>query len=276
MLQTRRWEELTWTDFPGLDPETVAILPIGAIEQHGPHLPLMVDSALNQGILERALMLAPDDLPLLVLPLQPVGLSVEHQRFPGTLSLEPETTLALWTDLGASVARAGLRRLLLFNSHGGQTQIMNLVCTRLRLRHRMLAVGASWFRLRRPGMAEQSLPEAERIHGIHAGAVETAMMLHLHPETVRSEHIDDFSSTWVETKKKMAMRQMSPEGPIGFGWETQDLHPSGAVGDARLGNRAMGEQLVEESARALVELLQEIHRLPIADVLREETTAVPR
>jgi creatinine amidohydrolase len=229
---SRRWEDLSWPEFRDLDPRTIAILPVGAIEQHGPHLPVAVDSTLNSGILDRALALAPAELPLLVLPTQKIGLSAEHVRYPGTLTLQPETILALWTDIGDSVARAGIRKLVIFNSHGGQPQIMDIVCRRMRSAHRMLAVGVSWFRLKRGADAEAALPAAERLHGIHGGAVETAMMMHLTPALVRRELIGDFSSTWLAHEPGYV--QLSAEGAIGFGWETQDLNPSGAVGDARL------------------------------------------
>jgi creatinine amidohydrolase len=264
---SRYWSDLAWTDFPRLDPATVVIVPVSAIEQHGPHLPLSVDAALNHGILARALELAPAELPLLVLPPQEVGLSVEHQRFPGTLTLEPETVLALWTDLGASVARAGLRRILFFNSHGGQTQIMNLVCTRLRMRFRMLAVGASWFRLERALDAADMLPESELRHGIHGGAIETAMMLHLDPGAVRQEAIDDFSSRWLGYKSEFPL--VSPEGPVAFGWETQDLHPSGAVGNARLANAELGAAIVEDAAEALLRVLWEMRKLNVDQLLQD-------
>jgi creatinine amidohydrolase len=264
---SRRWEDLSWPEFRALDPQTVAILPVAAIEQHGPHLPVSVDSTLNCGILDRALARAPAELPLLALPIQKIGLSAEHIRYPGTLTLQPETVLALWTDIGDSVARAGIRKLVIFNSHGGQPQIMDIVCRRMRSAHRMLAVGVSWFRLRRGVDAEATLPEAERLHGIHGGAVETAMMMHLTPDSVRRELIDDFSSTWLA--HEAGHSQLAAEGAIGFGWETQDLNPSGAVGDPRLATPAMGADIVENAARALVTLLTEIHRFDAQAYLRD-------
>lgn len=264
---SRSWEDLAWTEFRGLDPQTVAILPVAAIEQHGPHLPVCVDATLNGGILDRALALAPDGLPLLVLPMQKIGLSVEHIRYPGTLTLQPETVLALWTDIGDSVARAGIRKLVIFNSHGGQPQIMDIVCRRMRSAHRMLAVGVSWFRLKRGADGEAALPEAERVHGIHGGAVETAMMMHLAPGLVRRAAIADFSSRWLAHESGYA--QLTPEGAIGFGWETQDLNPSGAVGDPRLATPAMGAGIVENSARALLQLLTEVHRFDAQAYLRD-------
>ncbi len=135
----RRWQDLAWTDFATLSPDTVVVLPVAAIEQHGPHLPVSVDATINQGILTAALALLPAEAPVLVLPAQVVGLSVEHTKFPGTLTGSAETLLALWTEIGESVARAGVRRLVIFNSHGGQPQLVDLVCRRLRIRERMFA-----------------------------------------------------------------------------------------------------------------------------------------
>lgn len=265
-LSSRRWEELSWTDFRDLDPGTMAILPVAAIEQHGPHLPVSVDADLNLGILERALALAPASLPLLVLPIQKIGLSIEHGRFPGTLTLRPETVLALWTEIAESVVRAGIRKLVIFNSHGGQPQLVDILCHRLRSAHGVLAVGASWFRLARAPDGEAGLPEAERRLGIHGGAVETAMMMHLAPGAVRRAEIRDFTSPWATAP---GSAQLSPVGPVGFGWETQDLHPSGAVGDARLATPELGAGIVEGAARALVALLEEVHRFDAASLLRD-------
>jgi creatinine amidohydrolase len=266
-LPSRYWQDLTWTEFAKLPSETIAILPVASIEQHGPHLPVSVDSTLNEGILQRSLELAPAELPLLVLPIQKIGLSVEHIRFPGTLTLQPETVLALWTDIGHSVARAGVRKLVIFNSHGGQPQVVDIVCRQLRIAHRMFALAVSWFKLRRRRDAEDSLPEAERVHGIHGGAVETAMMMHLTPGLVRREAIADFSSRWLAHEAQF--EQLVPEGSVAFGWETQDLHPSGAVGDATLATPQMGAEIVENAAQAFVTLLQEVHRFDAQAFLQD-------
>ena len=266
-LPSRYWQDLTWTELARLPSDTVAILPVASIEQHGPHLPVSVDSTLNEGILRRALELAPPDMPLLVLPIQKIGLSVEHIRFPGTLTLQPETALALWTDIGNSVAQAGVRKLVVFNSHGGQPQVVDILCRRLRIAHRMFALAVSWFKLRRRRDAEDSLPEAERVHGIHGGAVETAMMMHLTPGLVRREAIADFSSRWLA--REAEFEQLVPEGAVAFGWETQDLHPSGAVGDATLATPQMGAEIVDNAAQAFVTLLQEVHRFDAQAFLQD-------
>src|SRR6185369_1773260 len=134
-LPRRLWQEMTTRDFA--DPEVgrwIAVLPVAAIEQHGPHLPLAVDAIINDGVLARALDVLPASAPVTVLPAQVVGKSNEHGAFPGTLSLSAETTIRLWTEIGESVARAGVRKLVIFNSHGGQPAIVDIVAVDLRVR----------------------------------------------------------------------------------------------------------------------------------------------
>jgi creatinine amidohydrolase len=259
-MRSGRWQDLATTDFAGLDPErTVALLPVGAVEQHGPHLPLDTDSAIAAAIVARALPLVPDDLALLTLPLQAVGESTEHADFAGTLALEPETAIALWTEIGDSVARAGLRKLVLFNSHGGQTQIVDIVAQRLRRRHRMLVARASYFRF---GVPDGLVPEAEIAHGIHGGALETSMMLAVDPARVRMDRAKDF----VPLSRAMAERNalLAPDRPVGFGWLAQDLNPEGACGDATLATAEIGEQLLAHAAERLATLVRELADTPLA------------
>jgi creatinine amidohydrolase len=140
MTLCRNWQDLAWTDFRSLPDDAVAILPVAAVEQHGPHLPVSVDATINAGLLARTLELVPPDATVLALPMQSVGLSVEHIRFPGTLTVSVETLIALLTEIARGVARAGVRRLVILNSHGGQPQVVDIVCRRLR-GEGMFAVG---------------------------------------------------------------------------------------------------------------------------------------
>jgi creatinine amidohydrolase len=261
----RRWADLAWPEFAALAPNTVAILPAAAIEQHGPHLPVSVDADINAGILDAALNLLPDSVPALALPMTQVGISVEHQEFPGTLSMSPETALALWSGIGAGVARAGVRRLLILNSHGGQPQIVEVVCRRLRIEHRMLAVGTMWGRIRRPVL---DLPEQETRHGIHAGAVETALMMVLRPDSLRVTKIADFTSRAVTHDN--AVPTLAGLGYSALGWMAQDLGPTGAVGDARLATPALGRAVLDQSARAVADLITEMAALDLDAWLRDQ------
>jgi creatinine amidohydrolase len=265
-LSSRYWRDLPWPAFRSLPPDTVAVLPVAAIEQHGPHLPVSVDASINEGILSAALARLPPDAPVLVLPTQAVGLSVEHTKFPGTLTSSVETLLALWTDIGESVARAGVRRLLIFNSHGGQPQLVELVCRRLRIRARMFAVGCMWPRLGMPSGLDD--PE-----GIHGGLVETSVMLHLMPERVDMRQARDFRSAWLDRAAEFSA--LVPEGGVGFGWETQDLHPAGALGDASRATEAAGAMIVEHVSARLAELLQEVRRFDVDGWLRDAPEELP-
>jgi creatinine amidohydrolase len=253
MTHLRHWQDLTWTDFRTLPQDAVAILPVAAVEQHGPHLPVSVDATINAGVLARALELVSPDATVLALPMQSVGLSVEHVRFPGTLTLSPETLIAVLTEIGRSVARAGVRRLVIFNSHGGQPQVVDIVCRRLRA-DTMFAVNCMASHLGLPhGIV---LSRDEQRHGFHGGLVETSLMLHLRPDLVRMEHAADFRSAWLAMESEMSL--LTPEGGVGFGWETQDLHPMGALGEASAASAAIGAVVLEHQAARFATLLQEV------------------
>ena len=267
-LPSRYWRDLPWTAFRALPPDTVAILPTAAIEQHGPHLPVSVDTTINEGIVARTLALLPAELPVLVLPTQMVGLSVEHIRFPGTLTSTPETLIALWTEIGESVARAGIRKLVMLNSHGGQPQILDIVCRRLRIRHAMFAVACMWSRLGKPAGL---IDAREAAHGIHGGQVETAVMRHLAPGLVDMAKARNFESAWI--RQENAFTALVPEGAVGFGWETQDLHPAGALGDASRATAEDGASIVDFAAARIAALLGEVHRFDLDAWLRTEPDA---
>ena len=258
----RLWQDMTTEEFGGADTERwIALLPLGAIEQHGPHLPLCVDACINQGILARALELLPEQVPVAILPAMPVGKSNEHIAFPGTLTLSAETLLRLWTELGEAVARAGVRKLVLFNSHGGQPQIMDMVARDLRVRLGMLVVAYSWYAA---GVPPGLFPDHEVRYGIHAGAIESSMMLHLRPDLVRMERAANFVPLMAEMAGHY--RLLSPIGAGKLAWQAQDLHPSGACGDATNADAERGRQLVEHAAQALVALLEEVDRYPLANL----------
>lgn len=261
-----RWGDLCTTDFTHLDPaRTVAVLPVSAIEQHGPHLPLSVDTDLLEGILAAAGPHASQDLPVYLLPTQAAGLSPEHERFPGTLTLRPETLIHLWCDLGASVARAGIRKLLIFNSHGGHAGIMDVVGRELRARHDMLVFSASWFNL--PLLDEQQgdlnarISPHEHRFGIHAGQVETSMMLALKPHTVRSDQLQSFPSTSQDRAARYPILGNGRSAKLA--WQMQDYNPQGAAGDAAAASAELGAALIQAAGRSLAALLQEISDLPI-------------
>jgi creatinine amidohydrolase len=261
---------MTTAEFAALDAgRAIAVLPVGSIEQHGPHLPVWVDSCINEAILARALDRLPADVPVTVLPLQAVGKSDEHLAFPGTLSLSAETLIRVLTELGESVARAGIRKLVLWNSHGGQPQVMDIVARDLRVRRRMFVVAANAYRLGQPAGL---FSDAELRHGIHGGAVETSIMLHLRPDLVHRDAIRNFEPVSVVMERDFEI--LSPEGAVGFGWQSQDLHPDGACGDATLADAGRGARLVEHLAGRLVALLCEVDRVSL-DLLRDGPAGGP-
>jgi len=259
MLKSHWWWDFSTREFAELDmSRIVAVVPVGAVEQHGPHLPVRVDAAINAGIVARALDLAPDDLPALILPALPVGKSDEHLAFPGTLSLSYETLARVWFEVGESVWRAGGRRIVFFNSHGGQPQVMDIVCRELRVKLGMFAVGCSWFRV----TDKRDLFDAEELtHGIHGGEVETSIMLHLHPELVDMTRAKNFVPLSVELAKSNGI--LTPEGAVGFGWQAQDLQAAGACGNAAAADAERGRQVVDRAARGLIALIEEVARYPL-------------
>lgn len=263
-MPARFWHDLTWPEFAALDvARAVALLPIAATEQHGPHLTVSVDTTINEGVVCAAMPLIPDDVTLLVLPTQAIGVSVEHGRFPGSLTVSPETAIAAWTEIGASVARAGIRRLLLLNSHGGQPQAAEIVCRRLRIAHRMFAATAMWDRI--TALADLILPD-ERRFGIHAGQMETAAMLALAPERVRGDLLRDFVNATAAWDDNAVLRA---GGTVAFGWQAQDLNASGAVGNAAAATAELGAAVLSRAASAVARLVAEIAAIDVEDWLKE-------
>lgn len=253
------WQELTAPEAATLGAaDAVAVLPLAAIEQHGAHLPLSTDLDIGNGLIGEALPLLPRWFPLTVLPPLAVGASMEHTSFAGTLSLAPETALHVIGELGAAVARAGLRRLVLFNSHGGNRQVADLAALRLRREHGLLVVKANYFRFRPPADA---LPATELRHGLHGGALETALMLHFRPDAVRREQIADAPS--LGQRLAAGNDYLGPEGEASIAWLAEDLNAGGTVGDATLATPDLGARLAAYFAGVLAQVLVETRRCPL-------------
>ncbi len=266
-----RWEELAWPEFAELDRErTVVLWPVGSIEQHGPHLPVAVDALLVEALAEAALARAEPGLELLVLPTFRIGKSDEHRDYPGTLSLSGATLEAAWCEVGAGVARAGLAKLLILNGHGGQVATASIVARTLRIEHGLFVASCLWPQL---GLPPGCLPEEELRFGIHAGALETALVQALRPDLVRAERIDRFDPTTRERAARAPV--LGALGASGFGWMAQDLHPSGAAGDARLATPELGRAILDHVVERLLALVREIRDLPLS-VLRAGPGVPPR
>ncbi|MDR7035532.1 MULTISPECIES: creatininase family protein [Methylobacterium] len=252
----RSWGDLTTQDLAGREAgRTIAILPVAAIEQHGPHLPLATDLIIAEGYLARLAALVPDDLDVLALPAQSIGKSDEHDAFAGTLTLTAETALRAWTEIGLSLHRSGIAKLVIVTSHGGNSGLIDLVAGELRGRCGMVAVTTSWSRF---GYPPGLFPEAEIRHGIHAGGIETALMLALRPDLVRHGAVADFVPRTVAMEA--AFTHLRAGRPAAFAWKAGDLHPTGALGDARLGTAEAGRAALDHGARAFVELLRDVDR----------------
>jgi creatinine amidohydrolase len=192
------------------------------------------------------------------LPTQWVGYSPEHSGFPGTLSLRAETVLALWTDIGRAVAAAGIRKLLLFNSHGGQGALVDIVAQVLRSEASMTVARCSYYRLPLP---EGWVAERERRFGLHGGQVETSLMLHIAPHLVRLDRARDFASSaehW-----EAAHRGLQIEAETGIGWRAEDLNREGVSGDASSASADLGARLLEHFAARVAALLEDLWRFPL-------------
>lgn len=261
------WSDLTMDECAAaLESDPVVVLPVAALEQHGPHLPLSTDADIGRGILDEALRRVDSSIPILVLPMQIVGASLEHTAYPGTLSLDAGLLERTIVQIGRSVGRSGARRLVLANSHGGNRATLDTAALRLRMEAGMLVVKASWFRFPRPEAL--GLPEQEWLDGLHGGAVETAMMLHLHPDRVRAESIRSFPPRFGGPRGEADT--LRPEGAASFAWSAGDLNPDGAVGDATLATAELGLRLVEHLGAELAIVLRDAHRFPV------EQLAAPR
>lgn len=261
--KSRFWADLTTRDFAALDPAaTVAVLPVAATEQHGPHLPLSVDQTLADAMVAAALAQLPADLPVLVLPTQQVGYSPEHTGFAGTLSLSAETVIATWTELGACVARTGVRKILLFNSHGGQVSLMDIVARELRTRHQLVAYSCSWWNLPLGDEVNGQFSRDEHRFGVHAGEIETSLMLALEPQHVDMGQARHFASTSQQRAQHYPVLGNGVSAKLG--WQMQDYNPEGAAGNAAAATAQKGQRVLQAVGRQLALLLQEMSALPLS------------
>ncbi|WP_420415530.1 creatininase family protein [Roseibium sp.] len=266
MLPKRYWQDMTTTDFECPDKENwIAVLPVAAIEQHGPHLPLSTDTTLAEGQIQKVLELLPDDLPVTFLPIQQIGKSDEHISSPGTLTLSWETVTRCWIEIGECVARAGLRKMVLINSHGGNVPVLDIVARELRIKHEMFVVATNWLRF---GQPDDLFPAEEFIYGIHGGDIETSLMLALRPDLVRMDEAKDFSS---EQQTFLAeFKHLRGHGKAQFGWKAQDLNPEGALGNAAAATAEKGQESLHHAAKSFIELLQDVNAYQINRLWRPE------
>ena len=262
---SRFWADHTSFALSRLDRDRlIAVLPVAATEQHGPHLPMSTDTAIVDGVIAAALPKLPAALPVLFLPTCAVGKSNEHSRFPGTLTLSVQTLMALWSDIAASVARSGVKKLVLFNSHGGQMNAMDIVVRDLREKLGILVVASNWYTL---GLPPGLFDEREQVHGIHAGDIETSLMMALVPDFVARSELRDFRSLTETLAVENRFLSITPRGKIG--WQTQDLNPLGAAGDATRASAERGRAVLDFVSDRFVELLAEVDRYDLGRLANE-------
>jgi creatinine amidohydrolase len=266
---SRLWSDWSTRDFAraqanGTLAQTIAVLPVAATEQHGPHLPLSVDTNLVDGVIAASLAHIATDVPALFLPTQAVGLSPEHAAFPGTLTLKAETTIRMWTDIAECVAASGVKKLVILNSHGGQVGMLDIVARDLRARLGMLVYSVNWFGLPLTGPDGEDVNALFSAHehrfGIHAGDIETSMMLALQPDLVDMAQALNFTSTSEDRAQRFPVLGNGKSAKLA--WQMQDYNAAGAVGNAAAATADKGRAVVDAAGRALAALLAEVHQLP--------------
>lgn len=250
------WAERRAPEFANIDPNTsIAILPTAAIEQHGPHLPTGTDTMIMQGMLNAFKVACPNTLDPWILPVQSVGKSNEHLWSRGTITLSASTTLAAWTEIGLSAARAGFRKIVIVNSHGGNLDLISILSRELRVQAGMLAVKCQWGSFGHPA---DMYSEHERQYGIHGGDVETSLMLNFQPECVDMDRATNFKSS-AETDL------IPPIGPVSRGWIAADLNSDGTVGDASNATVEKGKLTTEHQVSGFIELLHAMQKMDVPE-----------
>ncbi len=265
-LPSHFWSDLTTRHFAQLAAsqniaQAVAVLPVAATEQHGPHLPVSVDTTLVNGVVDASLPHLPADLPILFLPTQHIGKSNEHVRFPGTLTLSAQTIINLWMDIGSSVARSGIKKLVLLNSHGGQASIMDIVARDLRTEHDLIVYSTNWYNLPLGDAVMGLFPAEEHRFGIHAGDMETSMMLALREKYVDMAQAQNFRSTSQDRAAKYPVLGNGTSAKLG--WQMQDYNAMGAAGNAAAASAAKGHALINAAGLQLANLLKEVSDLSL-------------
>ena len=238
MARQHRLAEMSWpkVEQAAIQGGSTVVWPFGAVEQHGPHLPLGTDGLFADRLVDAVLERLPQELPIWRLPLQNLGFSPEHHGFAGTLTLAPDQLISQVVAVGQQLAGAGFQRLVLFNGHGGQIALLQTAARHLRSTVPNLAV-LPCFLWSGPEGLSALIPEPERSQGLHAALAETSLMLHLAPELVGPERPCDGHQGGSPPEG------WSLEGAAPTAWLTGDLSSTGVIGDSAGASAALGAKL---------------------------------
>lgn len=249
---------------PAEERETwIAVLPLGAHEQHGPHLPFETDTIIADGIMRRVADALPPHLPVTILPAEPVGYSIEHMDVEGSRTLTYDEAIIRWLGIAEDLNRQGIRKLVLMNAHGGNSPLLTIVATEARVRFNMLVVATSWTRFGQPD--GWIAPEAKAID-IHGGDIETSVMLALAPDRVDMTQARAFRSR--QSDYATRYKHLRAYGPHAFGWKMSDLNPEGVAGNAANATADRGERLLAHAVEGLLELLEDVDKFEISDLAK--------
>ncbi|EJZ18263.1 creatininase family protein [Rhizobium sp. Pop5] len=239
----------------------IAVLPLGAHEQHGPHLPFETDTLIAEGIVGRLKMALRAGLPVTFLPAESVGYSIEHMDVEGTKTLAFDEAVNRWLGIAEGLATQGIRKFVMLNAHGGNSPLMTIVATEARVRFAMLAVATSWTRF---GLPDGVVAPEEKAIGIHGGDIETSVMLALHPDRVDMTKAQDFPSRQTEFAARFT--HLRAYGPHAFGWKMSDLGAQGVAGNAAAATAEKGEALIAHAVKGLLELLEDVDAFDVTQL----------
>jgi creatinine amidohydrolase len=257
-----RWQDNA-TDLPAAARrDWIAVLPLGAHEQHGPHLPFETDTLIAEGIVQRTIAAMPAGLPVTFLPVEPVGYSIEHMDVAGSRTLAYDEAVRRWLAIAGDLHGLGIRKLVMLNAHGGNSPLMTVVTTEARVRFDMLAVATSWTRF---GQPDGWIAPEDKALDIHGGDIETSVMLALHPDKVDMAKAQGFTSRQQEFAARF--KHLRAYGPHAFGWKMRDLNVEGVAGNAAAATAARGEALIAHAVTGFIELLEDVRDFDPADLV---------
>jgi creatinine amidohydrolase len=215
-----------------------------------------------KGMLKTVIPLIPAEMDARILPIQSIGKSNEHIKAPGTLTIGARHLIDHWCDIGDSIARTNIRKVIFVNSHGGNEEIMGIVARELRVKHNMLVAKTSWSRF---GVPDGVFSTDNSKYGIHGDDYETSMMLHFVPHLVHMALAQDFKSHVQDAEVEFNLLRHT--GTQTFAWMAGDLNPNGVVGESIKATAAKGALAAQYQAAGFIQLLHDIHKAKLADWL---------